>query len=150
MVISRGLFFLARSGAVIQYCCNLVCILAAQVVLTRSEPAGSFMLLRVPCNRIPAGFSTNEFRSVPVHSSRNRQEIRRNSSVEKPAGIRLQGTCRNIKDPAGSGRFRQGSDRFLRSEWSTWVTNPKSLCHLKGPPTSGSTFFEFFENHIRR
>ena len=74
----------------------------SQVVLTRSEPAGSVMFRHVPCNRIPAGFSPDEFRSVPVHSSTFRLGSRRNLSGEKPAGIRLQGTWRNITDPTGS------------------------------------------------
>ena len=98
-------------------------VLSSQVVLTRSEPAGSFMFLHVPCNRIPAGFSTDKFRRISCRFRLECPGTGRNSSVEKPAGIRLQGTWRNIKDPSGSGRFRQGSDRFLRSEWSTWDTN---------------------------
>ena len=67
-------------------------ITPTQIVLTRSEPAGFRVFRHVPCNRIPAGFSTDEFRSVPVHSSRFRLESRRNLSGENPAGIRLQGT----------------------------------------------------------
>ena len=60
----------------------------------------------VPCNRIPAGFSPDKFRRL---SSRNALECTgtdQNSSGEKPAGIRLQGTWRNITESAGSHRVR--------------------------------------------
>ena len=61
----------------------------------RNQPV-PHMFRHVPCNRNPAGFLRDEFRSVPVHSSRFRLESRRNLTGEKPVGIRLQGTCRNI------------------------------------------------------
>ena len=70
------------------------------------EPVGSFMFLHVPCNRIPAGFSTDKFRRISCRFRLECTGTDRNSSVEKPAGIRLQGTWRNIKDPAGSDRVR--------------------------------------------
>ena len=72
----------------------------------RPEPAGSFMFLHVPCNRIPAGFSTDEFRRIFCRFRLECAGTDRNSFVEKPAGIRLQGTWRSIKDPAGSDRVR--------------------------------------------
>ena len=80
------------------------------------EPVGSFMFRHVPCNRTPAGFSPDKFQRL---SSRNRLECTgtdRNSSGEKPAGIRLQGTPRNIREPAGSDRVR-----------TTWVADRRRV-----------------------
>jgi len=84
-----------------------------QVILARSEPAGSILFRHVPCNRIPVGFSPDEFRSVPVCSDRNRPKVvgispvknRPESGCKEHCGTEWNRSVPVVsgKDPAGSG-----------------------------------------------
>ena len=61
-----------------------------------SYPAGSVMFRHIPCNRILAGFSSDEFRCVPTGKS---SEFSRRKTGRNP----VAGTRRNRMEPTGSG-----------------------------------------------
>ena len=87
----------------------------------RSYMVGTGWILYVPsCSWQPDSGRFFDGR-IPVCSGAFQSEPTGNSSEFVRWKTGRNPVVRNMKERKRSGRFRQGSNRFLRSEWSTWA-----------------------------